>query len=91
MRRDPILNVGAVYLYDGATGALISTMTGSTAEDRVGGTADGFKGVVVRSSAWNNGAPWTPEWLLECVLESARPPALNQIRAYFFNSRKFLA
>jgi len=32
----PVANVGAVYLYDGASGALISTMTGSTADDEVG-------------------------------------------------------
>ncbi|MCX6019994.1 MAG: hypothetical protein NTZ50_16100 [Chloroflexi bacterium] len=30
-------NVGAVYLYDGATGALISRLTGSSADDYVGG------------------------------------------------------
>ena len=29
-------NVGAVYLYDGATLGLISTLTGSTANDQVG-------------------------------------------------------
>jgi hypothetical protein len=51
-------DVGAVYLYDGATGALISTLTGSTAGDRVG-----YDGVVVlsngnyvvSSSPWSNG------------------------------------
>lgn len=32
----PISNVGAVYLYDGSTGALISTITGSMASDRIG-------------------------------------------------------
>jgi len=32
----PVANVGAVYLYDGASGALISTMTGTTADDEVG-------------------------------------------------------
>jgi len=55
----PIANAGAVYLYNGATGALISMLTGSTAGDRVG-----FLGVqvlsngnyVVRSPFWNNGA-----------------------------------
>jgi hypothetical protein len=31
-----ILNVGAVHLYNGSTGALISTLTGSTANDQVG-------------------------------------------------------
>ena len=32
----PIIDVGAVYLYNGATGALISTLTGSSANDWVG-------------------------------------------------------
>jgi hypothetical protein len=32
----PIVNVGAVYLYNGATGALISTLTGSTANSYIG-------------------------------------------------------
>ena len=33
----PVADVGAVYLYNGATHALISTLTGSTAGDQVGG------------------------------------------------------
>ena len=33
------VHVGAVYLYDGGTGAVISTLTGSTAGDQVGATA----------------------------------------------------
>jgi hypothetical protein len=56
-------DVGAVYLYDGSTGALISTLTGSTAGDRVGSDAYGNTYVtvlsngnyVVGSPAWNNG------------------------------------
>lgn len=32
-----VQNVGAVYLYNGATGALINTLTGSKANDGVGG------------------------------------------------------
>ena len=52
------VDVGAVYLYDGATGALISTLTGSTAGDQVG-----YDGVtvlsngnyVVASRYWDNG------------------------------------
>jgi hypothetical protein len=51
-------DVGAVYLYDGATRALISTLVGATADDRVG-----YGGVtvltngnyVVRSPDWDNG------------------------------------
>lgn len=50
-------DVGAVYLYDGATGALISQLTGSTLGDRVGTAArlldDGY---VVLSPYWDNGA-----------------------------------
>jgi len=53
------VNVGAVYLYDGATLNLISTLTGSTANDNVG-----FNGItvlangnyVVRNPNWDNGA-----------------------------------
>jgi hypothetical protein len=57
-------DVGAVYLYNGETGALISTLTGSTAGDRVGSDAYGNPRVtvlsngnyVVGSPAWHNGA-----------------------------------
>ncbi|MFP4395443.1 MAG: hypothetical protein ACLFTI_09285, partial [Anaerolineales bacterium] len=53
-------NVGAVYLYNGATGALISTLTGSTANDRVGCggvTVLPNGNYVVHSETWiNNGA-----------------------------------
>jgi hypothetical protein len=57
-------DVGAVNLYDGATGALISTLTGSTAGDQVGcGSYDCRFSVtvlsngnyVVRSGNWDNG------------------------------------
>ncbi|HEY1014862.1 MAG TPA: hypothetical protein VGE07_19280, partial [Herpetosiphonaceae bacterium] len=52
-------NVGAARLYDGATGALISELTGSQAGDQVG-----YHGVtilrngnfLVRSAYWDNGA-----------------------------------
>ena len=52
-------NIGAVYLYNGATGALISTLTGSTAGDNVGGggiTVLNSGNYVVSSPAWSNGA-----------------------------------
>ena len=54
-----ISDVGAVYLYDGATGALISDLTGSTAGDQVG--SGGVKvlsngNYLVRSPNWDNGA-----------------------------------
>ncbi len=55
----PVANVGAVYLYNGISGAVISTMTGSTANDRVG--SDGVTvlangNYVVRSSFWSGTA-----------------------------------
>ncbi len=52
-------DVGAVYLYDGASGNLISTLTGSTAGDQVGYggvTALSNGNYVVRSHSWDNGA-----------------------------------
>ncbi|MBN1137961.1 MAG: hypothetical protein JXM73_15330, partial [Anaerolineae bacterium] len=53
-----IADVGAAYLYDGATGALISTLTGSTAGDQVGSdgvTALSNGNYVVCSTLWDNG------------------------------------
>jgi filamentous hemagglutinin family protein len=49
---------GAVYLFNGATGALISTLTGTQANDTVG--MDGFTELsngnyLITSSDWNNG------------------------------------
>ena len=52
----PITNVGAVYLYDGVTFAVISTLTGSTANDQVGSesvTVLSNGNYVVRSISWN--------------------------------------
>jgi len=57
------LNAGAVYLYNGTSGALISTLTGSTANDNLGDSGitalTGNGNYVVRSSSWNNGATTT--------------------------------
>jgi hypothetical protein len=56
----PVSNVGAVYLYDGATGALISTLTGATDGDRVGSggvTALTNGNFVVASPLWDDPAP----------------------------------
>ncbi len=50
--------VGAVYLYNGGTGAVISILTGSTANDQVGYggvTALTNGNYVVSSYKWNNG------------------------------------
>ena len=54
----PVVDVGAVYLYSGASGALISMLTGSAAGDKVGDQpvvvlTDG--NYVVSSSEWANG------------------------------------
>jgi hypothetical protein len=52
-------NIGAVYLYDGATLKIISTLTGSTPNDLVGNfgvTVLTNGNFVVRSGFWNNGA-----------------------------------
>lgn len=54
----PITNTGAVYLYDGGTGALISRLTGSQANDQVGsgGVVTLTNGNYVVLSTWSNGA-----------------------------------
>ena len=52
-------NAGAVYLFNGKTGALISTLTGSKANDNVGiggVTALSNGNYVVMSPSWDNGA-----------------------------------
>jgi Repeat of unknown function (DUF5650) len=52
----PIANVGAVYLYNGATGARISMLTGSARNDLVGSgrvTVLSNGNYVVRSPDWN--------------------------------------
>lgn len=51
-------NVGAVYLYDGQTNTLISTLTGSQINDQVGNggvTALANGNYVVSSTFWGNG------------------------------------
>ena len=52
-------NAGAAYLFNGTTGALISTLTGSTVDDQVGSggvTALSNGNYVVVSRNWDNGA-----------------------------------
>src|SRR5262245_54494862 len=52
-------NAGAVYLFNGSSGALISTLRGSTAGDSVGSrgvTALSNGNYVIRSTNWDNGA-----------------------------------
>ena len=53
------VNAGAVYLFNGTTGALISTLTGSHANDNVGSlgvTALTNGNFVVTSFSWDNGS-----------------------------------
>ncbi|MBS1796261.1 MAG: carboxypeptidase regulatory-like domain-containing protein [Acidobacteria bacterium] len=55
----PVADVGAVYLYSGATGLPISTLTGTAPGDNVGGSgvtvlANGD--FVVKSPLWDNGS-----------------------------------
>ncbi len=55
-------DAGAVYLFNGATGALISTLTGSHTNDRIGSKGNGSNGVValtngnyvIESPYWNS-------------------------------------
>ncbi|MFN8440808.1 MAG: hypothetical protein U0175_08570 [Caldilineaceae bacterium] len=52
-------DVGAVYLYNGATHALISTLTGSTSGDHIGGggvIALSNGNYLIRSPIWDNGS-----------------------------------
>ncbi len=52
------LRAGAVYLYDGDTGQMISKITGSSADDHIanyGITVCANGGYYFRSSLWNNG------------------------------------
>ena len=51
-------DVGAVYLFNGSTGALLSTLHGSAAQDTIGLelTEVGDSNVLVGSSLWHNGA-----------------------------------
>ncbi len=53
------VNAGAVYLFNGATGALISTLTGSHSNDQVGAlgiTVLSNGNFVVKSPRWDNGS-----------------------------------
>lgn len=48
-----------MYLFNGSTGAIISTITGSTAGDNIGGqgvTALANGNFVILSSSWHSGA-----------------------------------
>ena len=52
------IDAGAVYLFNGETGALISSLTGGTAGDEVGSSVTGLASgnFVVHSKKWDNGA-----------------------------------
>jgi hypothetical protein len=55
----PVTDVGAVYYYNGKTGSLISTLTGSTAGDQVGDGGVmvlGNGSFLIKSLSWHNGS-----------------------------------
>lgn len=73
-------DTGAVHLYDGATGALIGTMTGTRAQDNIGSggvtvLSDGD--FIVRSTQWDNGAAADASALTRCSKASGCPPAIT--------------
>jgi hypothetical protein len=68
-----IPDVGAVYLYDGATNTLISTLTGSLTEDNVGlggivVLPNGF--YLVLSPNWNNGYAENSGSVTRCSIDT---------------------
>jgi hypothetical protein len=70
-----VANVGAVHLYNGSTLALISTLTGSTANDQMGGdgvTVLSNGNYVVSSGDWDNGAVLNVG-AVTCAVERTRP------------------
>lgn len=77
-------DVGAVHLYDGATGTLISTMTGSRANDNVGNEgvtilSDGD--FLVRSSLWDNGSIANASAITRCSRTSGCPPTVTNVNS----------
>ena len=68
-----VLDVGAVYLYDGITNALVSKLTGSTANDNVG-----LNGIlvlpngkfIVLSANWSNGSSGNAGAVTWCSIET---------------------
>ena len=66
-------DVGAVYLYDGAAAALVSKLTGSTANDNVGLTGvhvlpNGY--YLVLSANWSNGSAGKAGAVTRCSIET---------------------
>jgi len=73
-------DTGAVHLYNGATGALISTMTGTRANDNVGSEgvtvlSDGD--FLVRSQLWDNGSAADASALTRCSMTAGCPGAVT--------------
>jgi filamentous hemagglutinin family protein len=55
-------NAGAIYTFDKTTGALLSALTGSHANDSIGAGSPAYSGssLVFQSTSWNSGAgAWT--------------------------------
>jgi len=82
----PVSNVGAVYLYS-PTGALISTLTGSAAGDRVGDfgvTILANGNYVIRSIAWN-GQRGAVTWGSAAIGVSGTVDVSNSLTSKFVN------
>jgi hypothetical protein len=76
-----VASVGAVYLYNGSTLALISTLTGSTASDQVGNggvTVLSNGNFVVSSTSWN-GSRGAVTWVSATAGLSGTVSAANSI------------
>ena len=68
-----VVDVGAVYLYDGTTSALISKLTGSTASDKVG--SNGIQVLpngmfLILSANWSNGFAMNAGAVTWCSIET---------------------
>jgi hypothetical protein len=75
-----LADVGAIYLYDGATGALLSTTTGTQASDMIGSggaliLTDGD--FLVRSPSWDKGAVPDASALTRCSGTTGCPATIT--------------
>lgn len=75
-----VADVGAIYLYDGASGALISTTTGAQANDMIGSggaliLSDGD--FLVRSPSWDKGALPDASALTRCSRTAGCPSTIT--------------
>jgi hypothetical protein len=75
-----LTDVGAIYLYDGASGALLSTTTGAQANDMIGSggaliLSDGD--FLVRSQFWDKGPIADASALTRCSGTAGCPPTIT--------------